>query len=233
MTKFNIFISSVNKKSLKDKILYGVIFCLTVSFVASFIGNWISIENADLARILTIAVFTAVIAFFMKDAVSYYDKVSGYEFTIFNPKKKMSYEMKRNDFLGGSVNNSDAIRDIIIIVLVLVASCINIKKDFPCKDEFIYFIRTTPVPVIFYYLISYFFKKSEAMTFFSKLELEKSVEEKRIDLVNNLREKYSSEKAATLPDVKHLTADNLREFMEDAKRKREDKPVPIDVPKKD
>ncbi|EOC0209294.1 hypothetical protein ACOJCK_001892 [Cronobacter dublinensis] len=220
MSVFTKIISRAYKQSLSSKIVTSLIVCVLVSLLSVQLKKWIVFDYSDIARILTAIVFTGVVGFFMKDTISYYDKVAGYDFTDFNPKKRDVYTKKRDLFLGGSINNSDALRDFIIIAVILLISSFNFKIEFPFKLEIIYSIRTLPFPVIFYFLVHYFQRKTSAMLFFSSLESEKAIEEKRNDLIKQLKGKHASEKVVDFNDNKAITPDKLRQLLEDKKEKK-------------
>ncbi|XPP73759.1 hypothetical protein ACN2AS_02360 [Serratia liquefaciens] len=220
MSLFTKTIERAYKQSLGSKILTSLIFSVLVSLLSIQLKKWIVFDYSDIARILTAIIFTGVVGFFMKDTISYYDKVAGYDFTDFNPKKREVYTQKRDRFLGGSINNSDALRDFIVIAVILIISSFNLKIEFQFRIEVIYFVRTLPFPVIFYFLINYFHKKTSAMLFFSSLETEKAIEKKRNELIKQLKGKYTSDKVDEFNENKEITPDRLRQLLEQKKEQK-------------
>ncbi|ELY5803074.1 hypothetical protein SNN69_002442, partial [Cronobacter sakazakii] len=77
-----------------------------------------------------------------------------------------------------------------------------------------------PFPVIFYFLVHYFQRKTSAMLFFSSLDSEKAIEEKRNDLIKQLKGKHASDKVVDFNDNKAITPDKLRQLLEDKKEKK-------------
>ncbi|ELQ6048136.1 hypothetical protein [Mixta calida] len=220
MSLFTKIIEGAYKQSLSSKIVTSLIVCVLVSLLSVQLKKWIAFDYSDIARTLTAVVFTGVVGFFMKDTLSYYDKVAGYDFTDFNPKKREAYTQKRERFLGGSINNSDALRDFIIIAFILLISFFNLKVEFPLKVETIYFMRTLPFPVIFYFLAYYFHRKTTAMLFFTSLETEKAIEKKRNELIKTLKGKHASDKVDDFNDNKTITPDRLRQLLEEKKEQK-------------
>ena len=220
MSVFTKIIERAYKQRLRSKILTSITVCVLVSLLSIQLKKWIIFDYSDIARILTAIVFTGVVGFFMKDTISYYDKVAGYDFVDFNPKKREVYTQKRDQFLGGSINNSDALRDVMIIALMLLISTFNLKAEFSFKVEIIYFLRTLPFPVIFYFLVHYFYRKTSAMLFFSSLETEKAIEKKRNELIKQLKGKHASDKVDNFNDNKAITPDRLRQLLEEKKEQK-------------
>ncbi|GKL68889.1 hypothetical protein [Klebsiella pneumoniae] len=220
MSAFTNIIERAYKQSLRSKILTSFVVCVLVSLLSIQLKKWIVFDYSDVVRILTAIVFTGAVGLFMKDTISYYDKVAGYDFADFNPKKREKCTQKRDQFLGGSVNNSDVLRDFIIIIFSLFISAFNLKAEFPFKAETIYFIRTLPFPIIFYFLVHYFHRKTSAMLFFSSLETEKAIEKKRNELIKQLKGKHASDKMDDFNDNKAITPDRLRQLLEEKKEQK-------------
>lgn len=220
MISLNKLMERAYQQSLGSKTITSIIFCMFVSLTSVLLRKWIAFDYSEIARITTAIVFTSVVGLFWRDTISYYDKVAGYDFSDFNPKKREEYTQKKDEFLGGGFKHFDVLIHFIFIIITLVISSLRLNIEFQFKIEVIYFVRTLPFPIIFYFLIFYFRRKTSAMRFFSMLENQKTIEKKRNNLIKKLKEKHTSDKSENFNENKKMPPDRLRQLLEEKKDKK-------------